>query len=87
MNNKQAREHNSPTIQKMMDETTPEELEQVNAQMEGETAEIVKDLGYWKANAEDNYMTTPISVLKYITELEKAIVMHGLSKKLGLSNN
>jgi len=32
-----------------------------------------KDLNYWKGNAEENYMTTPISVLKYITELEKHI--------------
>ena len=32
-----------------------------------------KDLNYWKENAEENYMTTPISVLKYITELEKHI--------------
>jgi len=33
----------------------------------------VKDLAYWKNNAEENYMTTPISVLKYIAELEKHI--------------
>ena len=33
----------------------------------------VKDLTYWKTNAEENYMTTPISVLKYITELETHI--------------
>jgi len=25
---------------------------------------------YWKQNAEENYLTTPISVLKYITVLE-----------------
>ena len=31
---------------------------------------FVKDLIYWRANAEEEYMTTPISVLKYITELE-----------------
>jgi hypothetical protein len=31
---------------------------------------IIKDLNYWKDNAEEDYMTTPISVLKYITELE-----------------
>ena len=34
---------------------------------------IVKDLTYWKTNAEENYMTTQISVLKYITELETHI--------------
>ena len=32
-----------------------------------------KDLAYWRANAEENYMTTPISVLRYITELETAL--------------
>jgi hypothetical protein len=30
------------------------------------------DLKNWKLNAEENYTTTPISVLKYITELEKS---------------
>jgi hypothetical protein len=35
------------------------------------TEEQVKDLNYWKNNAEDDYLTTPISVLKYISELEK----------------
>ena len=34
---------------------------------------IVEDLAFWKNNAEENYITTPISVLKYITELEKHI--------------
>ena len=32
-----------------------------------------KDLNYWKNNCEENYMTTPISVLRYITELEKVV--------------
>ena len=32
--------------------------------------EIVKDLAYWKANAEEDYMKVPISVLRYISELE-----------------
>ena len=31
----------------------------------------MKDLNYWKNNAEEDYITTPISVLRYITELEK----------------
>ena len=31
------------------------------------------DLSYWKNNCEENYMTTPISVLRYITELEKRV--------------
>jgi hypothetical protein len=32
-----------------------------------------KDINYWKQNAEDDYINTPISVLRYITELEKLI--------------
>jgi hypothetical protein len=32
-----------------------------------------KNLEYWKKNAEEDYITTPISVLKYITELETKI--------------
>ncbi len=34
--------------------------------------EKAKDLEYWKANAEEDYMHVPISVLRYITELENA---------------
>lgn len=33
----------------------------------------MKDLNYYKNNAEENYITTPISVLRYITELEKEV--------------
>ncbi len=32
-----------------------------------------EEIEYWKNNAEENYMTTPISVLRYITELEKKL--------------
>lgn len=35
------------------------------------TEEQGKDLNYWKNNAEEDYVTTPISVLRYISELEK----------------
>jgi len=31
-----------------------------------------KPLEYWKNNASEDYMKTPISVLKYITTLEEA---------------
>ncbi len=31
-----------------------------------------KDLAYWKANAEEDYTHVPISVLKYISELEES---------------
>jgi len=32
-----------------------------------------KDLNYWKNNCEDDYLHTPISVLRYITKLEEAV--------------
>jgi hypothetical protein len=32
-----------------------------------------KDINYWKNNCEEDYMTTPISVLRYISELEKFV--------------
>ena len=32
-----------------------------------------KDLNYYRNNCEQDYMKTPISVLRYITELEKTI--------------
>ena len=35
--------------------------------------EKVKDLNYWKNNCEEDYLHTPISVLRYITELEKKV--------------
>jgi hypothetical protein len=34
---------------------------------------MIKPLEYWKQNAEEDYFGTPISVLRYISELEKAI--------------
>ena len=36
-----------------------------------ETLEEVKDLNYWRSNAEEDYLQVPISVLRYISELEK----------------
>ena len=38
--------------------------------MKKETIKEVKDLSYWKLNAEEDYLKVPISVLKYISELE-----------------
>ena len=35
--------------------------------------QMVKDLNYWKNNCADDYIMTPISVLRYITELEKKV--------------
>ncbi len=37
-----------------------------------ETA-VEKDLNYFKQNAQEDYMKTPISVLRYITELENRL--------------
>ena len=34
---------------------------------------VNKDISYWKQNCEENYITTPISVLRYISELEKLV--------------
>ena len=41
------------------------------SKMKEETLEPVKDLAYWKKNAEEDYLKIPISVLRYITELEE----------------
>lgn len=32
---------------------------------------VVKDLAYYKANAEEDYLQVPISVLRYISQLEQ----------------
>jgi hypothetical protein len=32
-----------------------------------------KDITYWKNNCEEDYIKTPISVLRYISELEKLV--------------
>ena len=53
-----------------MREYTSPLLEELQAE---EVLEESKGLPYWKNNAEDNYMTTPISVLRYISELEKLV--------------
>ena len=42
-------------------------------QQEQESKYFVRDLEYWKDNAEEDYIATPISVLRYISELEKEV--------------
>jgi hypothetical protein len=42
-----------------------------------------KDLTYYKSNAEEDYMHVPISVLRYISELEKALENIGLEEVSG----
>ncbi len=32
-----------------------------------------KNLDYWRLNAEEDYLQVPISVLRYITELEDRV--------------
>jgi hypothetical protein len=54
-----------------MEETTCECGANVSCECGPE--EVVKDLGYWKKNAEEGFYSTPISVLRYIRELEKEI--------------
>jgi hypothetical protein len=46
-------------------------MESAGLKPKQETLEEVKDISYWKKNCEENYITTPISVLRYISELEK----------------
>lgn len=41
-----------------------------------------KDLNYYKNNCEEDYIKTPISVLRYISELEKAINYTRCSEQL-----
>lgn len=38
-----------------------------------ESLEEVKDLAYYKTNAEEDYSKVPISVLRYISELEQEV--------------
>ena len=46
----------------------------------------MKDLNYYKNNCEEDYIKTPISVLRYITELEKKneaeqLILSGVSQR------
>lgn len=34
-----------------------------------------KDLKYYRKNAEEDYLTTPISVLRYIGEIERRVYL------------
>tara|TARA_R110002072_G_scaffold289524_1_gene456601 strand:- start:105 stop:323 length:219 start_codon:yes stop_codon:yes gene_type:complete len=51
----------------------------------------MKDLKYYKDNAEEDYIKTPISVLRYITELEevkqnKLLILYGVVKRFFARN-
>jgi hypothetical protein len=50
--------------------------------MKQETLEEVKDLSYYKANAEEDYLAVPISVLRYISELEERMYSEEEVRKL-----
>lgn len=56
-----------------LSECIEESLEKLERPVKDEPVkdEVVKDLEYWKNNAEEDYLQVPISVLKYISELEK----------------
>jgi hypothetical protein len=49
-----------PTVDGFLDNTNKQE-----------TLEEVKDLDFWKNNAEEDYLKVPLSVLRYISELER----------------
>jgi ribosomal protein L32 len=49
--------------------------EKPNNHIEVELPQQEKDINYWKNNCEEDYMTTPISVLRYISELEKLVAL------------
>lgn len=41
-----------------------------------------KDLNFYKENCEEDYIKTPISVLRYIIELEKAVEENKLKNEI-----
>jgi hypothetical protein len=54
--------------------TESENLSQIiipKVESKQETLEEVKDLAYYKTNAEEDYLQVPISVLRYISQLEQ----------------
>jgi len=48
-----------------------DEMEILNEESKQETVQETKDLKYYKNNAEEDYLKVPISVLRYISELEQ----------------
>lgn len=44
-----------------------------------------KDLNYYKNNCKEDYINTPISVLRYITELEQALQLQQTGVKSSVS--
>lgn len=54
---------------------TAEERDQLVTEYKNKLTELdameFKDMKYWRENAEEDYITTPISVLKYIGKLEE----------------
>ena len=59
------------TTQQVIDEDFAGGLEMGQIIPKQETLEEVKDLAYYKANAEEDYLAVPISVLRYISQLEQ----------------
>ncbi len=50
-----------------------DQLQEENKRLTNGIKEQNKDLNYWKNNAEEDYMKVPISVLRYISELEELL--------------
>jgi len=61
-------------IQSFVNPVTILTLEEWHDIVFGKKIPLNKDLYYYKINAEEDYLITPISVLRYISELEKTIL-------------
>jgi len=59
------------TIEQVFNDDKKEGLKEFIDNHKQETLEEVKDLAYYRANAEEDYLQVPISVLRYISELEE----------------
>ncbi len=44
--------------------------------------ETVRDLKFYEKNAQDDFASTPISVLRYISELEETLKSYTLKEKM-----
>ena len=60
-------------IKSFVNPVTVLNLEQWNNIVNAKETFLEKDLNFYRINAEEDYLITPISVLRYISELEKTI--------------
>jgi len=68
-------------IQSFVNPVTVLTLEQWNNIVNAKETFLEKDLNFYRINAEEDYLITPISVLRYISELEKTILTTEKTKK------